>query len=58
LEPGDVKTLSLDGVLRNARLNKMTIAGQQIDCEFIRDETSFAAAQFGDHRPADGRARR
>jgi hypothetical protein len=56
LEPGDVKTLSLDGVLRNARLNKMTIAGQQIDCEFIRDETSFAAlnpATIGP--PMDGR---
>lgn len=42
LEPGDVTTLSLDGTLRNARLDKMTIAGQQIDCEFVRDETAFA----------------
>lgn len=42
LEPADVTTVSLDGALRNVRLNKMTIAGQQIDCEFIRDETAFA----------------
>ena len=42
LEPGDVTTISLDGTLRNVRLDKMTIAGQQLDCEFIRDETGFA----------------
>jgi hypothetical protein len=43
LEPGDVTTLSLDGVLRNARLDKWTKAQSVLQCEFIRDEVSVAA---------------
>jgi hypothetical protein len=43
LEPGDVTTISLDGASRNVRLDKLTISPMQLDCEFVRDETSFAA---------------
>jgi hypothetical protein len=43
IEPGDVKTLSLDGVLRNARLDKLTYTQTGIECEWIRDEVSVAA---------------
>jgi hypothetical protein len=43
LEPGDVKTLSLDGVTRNVRLDKLTIGLGTLECEWIRDETAFAA---------------
>jgi hypothetical protein len=43
LEPGDLKTLSLDGVLRNARLDKLTISQTGLQCEWIRDEVSVAA---------------
>lgn len=47
LEPGDVKPVSLDGKVRNAKLNKLAIArsgrGERLECEWIRDEVSFAA---------------
>jgi hypothetical protein len=43
LEPGDVKTLSLDGTLRNVRLDKLTIGQGSLDCEWVRDEVSVAA---------------
>jgi hypothetical protein len=43
IEPGDVKTLSLDGVLRNARLDKLTYTQTGLECEWIRDEVSVAA---------------
>ncbi len=43
LEPADIKTLSLDGTLRNARLDKLTIAPTGLQCEWIRDEVSVAA---------------
>jgi hypothetical protein len=43
VEPGDVKTLDLDGIAWNARLEKQTVAGSRIDCTWVRDETSFAA---------------
>jgi hypothetical protein len=56
LEPGDVTTISLDGVQRNVRLDKMTIAGSQIDCEFVRDETSYATLNSATTGPTmDGR---
>lgn len=55
LEPADVTTLSLDGVLRNVRLDKMTVKGMSIDCEFIRDETSFAALNASTGAPMEGR---
>lgn len=43
LEPGDVTTISLDGANRNVRLDKLTISQSQLNCELVRDETSFAA---------------
>jgi hypothetical protein len=43
LEPGDVTTVSLDGVLRNVRLDKWTKAQSVLQCEFVRDEVSVAA---------------
>jgi hypothetical protein len=43
LEPGDVTTIELDGASRNVRVDKAIIGLNQISCEFIRDETSFAA---------------
>lgn len=43
LEPGDVTTIELDGHNRNVRIDKQTIGLNQITCEFVRDETSFAA---------------
>jgi hypothetical protein len=56
LEPGDVTTISLDGAQRNVRLDKMTIAGSQIDCEFVRDETAFATLNSATTGPTmDGR---
>lgn len=51
LEPGDVTTIELDGVNRNVKLDKMTIGPRQIDCEFIRDETSFAAINIATTGP-------
>jgi hypothetical protein len=56
LEPGDVKTLSLDGILHNAKLEKQTIVGGRIECTFVRDETSFAALNSDTvGPPLDGR---
>lgn len=43
MEPGDITTLSLDGIGQNARLTKQTLVGTRIDCEFVRDEIAFAA---------------
>jgi hypothetical protein len=43
IEPGDVKTISFDGTLRNVRFDKIVLNGQQLDCEVIRDETTVAA---------------
>jgi hypothetical protein len=41
-EPGDVTTLSLDGRMRNVRLNKLTIGKDGLQCEWVRDESSVA----------------
>lgn len=41
LEPGDVTTASLDGVTRTVRLDKLTIRGSTLDCEFVRDTPSL-----------------
>lgn len=41
LEPADVTTLSLDGTELIARLDKMTVRGSILDCEFIRDEPAL-----------------
>jgi hypothetical protein len=55
-EPGDVKTLDLDGITQNARLIKQTLVGGRIDCTFVRDETSFAAVNSATTGPPmDGR---
>jgi hypothetical protein len=55
-EPGDVKTLDLDGIAQNARLIKQTLVGGRIDCTFVRDETSFAAVNSATSGPPmDGR---
>lgn len=43
LEPGDVTTIELDGHNRNVRVDKTTIGLNEIVCEFVRDETTFAA---------------
>lgn len=43
IEPGDVRTLSLDGLLLNARLDRMTVRGLSVECEFVRDEMVVAA---------------
>jgi hypothetical protein len=43
LEPADVRTLSLDGRLVNARLDKLTITPTSLECEWVRDEVSVAA---------------
>jgi hypothetical protein len=43
LEPADVKTLSLDGRLVNARLDKITLTPTSLECEWVRDEVSVAA---------------
>jgi hypothetical protein len=42
LEPGDVTTLSLDGVAWNAKLEKVTVSGTRFDCTFRRDEAAVA----------------
>jgi hypothetical protein len=42
MEPGDVTTLSLDGVAWNAKLEKVTVAGTRYDCTFRRDEAAVA----------------
>lgn len=42
LEPGDVKTLSLDGVVQNAKLTKQTFASGRIDCTFVRENQAVA----------------
>jgi hypothetical protein len=55
LEPGDVTTASLDGSLRHVRLDKMTIAGSQIDCEFIRDEAIVAVLNSATGAVMEGR---
>jgi hypothetical protein len=55
LEPGDVKTISLDGVLRNVRLDKMTLRGSVLDCEWVRDETAFAVLNTSTGAEMEGR---
>lgn len=55
LEPGDVKTLSLDGVLRNARLDKLTISGSALNCEFVRDESNIAVLNGAAGAEMEGR---
>jgi hypothetical protein len=41
LEPGDIRTISLDGSERIARLDKMTLKGSVLDCEWIRDHPTL-----------------
>jgi hypothetical protein len=55
LEPGDVKTVSLDGTLRNVRLDKLTRAQGVLQCEWVRDEINFAALNGRTGPEQDGR---
>jgi hypothetical protein len=55
LEPGDVTTVSLDGALRNVRLDKITIGQGTLDCEFVRDEISFSVLNGRAGPDQDGR---
>jgi hypothetical protein len=56
IEPGDVKTLDLDGIQQTARLVKQTIAGGRIDCIFVRDEVAIASLNSSTTGPSmDGR---
>jgi hypothetical protein len=56
LEPGDVKTLDLDGTQWNARLDKQTLIGTRIDCTWVRDETPVAILNSSTTGPSmDGR---
>lgn len=41
LEPGDVRTVSVDGEPRPARLDKLTIRQSSLDCEWVRSEPSL-----------------
>jgi hypothetical protein len=52
LEPGDVTTLNLDGIVHNAKLTKQTFVGSRMDCTFGRDEPSFAAINAATTGPA------
>lgn len=55
LEPADVTTISLDGVTRSVRLDKMTIQGSSVACEFIRDEAIFATLNDSSGPDMEGR---
>jgi hypothetical protein len=54
LEPGDVTTIELDGLSRNVRVEKAIIGLNRIDCEFVRDETSYAAVNTATTGPEMG----
>lgn len=55
MEPGDVKTLSLDGVTRTARLDRMTLQGSVLACEFVRDDPSLAVLNGASGAEIEGR---
>jgi hypothetical protein len=56
IEPGDVKTLSLDGTLWNAKLEKQAFVGSRMDCTFRRDEEDIASLNSATTGPSmDGR---
>lgn len=55
LEPGDVRELSLDGLTRYARLEKMTLTQGRIDCEWRRDALSLNGLGSGQGAVMEGR---
>jgi hypothetical protein len=55
LEPGDVKTLDLDGVTRNVRLDKLTITPNALECEWVRDEITLSLLNGRAGATMDGR---
>lgn len=55
LEPGDVRTLSLDGVERNVRCTKVTLSGGRLNCEWVRDFPSLTLTGSGTGADMDGR---
>jgi hypothetical protein len=57
LEPADLTTLSLDGILWNCKLDKQTFVGTtRIECVFIRDEAAVATLNSAtEGPPLDGR---
>ncbi len=55
LEPGDIRTLSLDGVTQTARLVKMTLTQGHIACEWRRDALGLSGLGSGAGADMDGR---
>jgi hypothetical protein len=55
LEPGDVRSLSLDGLMRNARCTKWTFSADAIKTEWIRDERTLANLSGAQGATMDGR---
>lgn len=55
LEPGDVKTVSLDGETRPARLQRMTIRQSVIECEWVRSEPSLHTLNGASGAAMEGR---
>lgn len=55
LEPGDVRTISLDGSTRTARLDKLTIARQTLECEWVRDDPDIAILNDSTGAAMEGR---
>jgi hypothetical protein len=57
LEPGDVRTLDLDGIAGSYRLTKQDIgADGVIGCKWVRDDPSVAVLSGADGAAMDGRA--
>lgn len=55
LEPADVQTISLDGKERVVRLDKMTIRGSAIECEWIRDDPALHVLNGAQGAEMEGR---
>jgi hypothetical protein len=54
IEPGDVRNLALDGRLRGARAEKVTLSGPSVKVEWKRSHASTAALSSGTGAPLDG----
>jgi hypothetical protein len=54
IEPGDVKTVNLDGIEWNVRLDKQTFVGGRIDCTWVRDEPGIATLNSSTAGPVMG----
>lgn len=55
LEPGDVRTLSLDGISRKARLTKLTLAGGVLETEWERDDPAVHVLSGNQGAEMEGR---